>query len=129
MSLQQRKNLYGKAVVDNGERNLKELRIKSNDYFCKYEIELIELTNNIPNWESYLTDQQVKILKLYLNYRNVSDVTHELGWQGNSVYNILFGNYQKGKDYEMKGGILKKLRSVNEKLIKIRGKKDEQKKM
>lgn len=119
MSIEERKNIYRQAAVEINNRTLRKIRIESNDYFCKYETELVELTEKIPNWETYLTDQQIEIVKLYLNLRNVSDVTRKLGWKGNGVYNVLFGNYSKGKDHEMKGGVLKKLRIVSQKLLEI----------
>jgi hypothetical protein len=121
MSLEQRKNVYRQAGVAMGERTLKKFRLETNDYFCKHETELIDLTEKIPNWETYLTDRQVEIVKLYLNFRNVSDVTRKLGWRGNGVYNVLFGNY--GKEREIKGGVLKKLRAVYQKLQEIQNKR------
>lgn len=122
-SLEQRINVYKQAVFDINNRTMRKLRIESKDYFCKYETELVDLTNKIPHWQTYLTEQQTEIVILYLSLRNVSDVTKKLGWKGNSVYNVLFGNYKKGKDFEMKGGVLKKLREIYQKLLIIQNRK------
>jgi hypothetical protein len=109
LTLEQRKAIYRKAADVINERNLQKFRVETKDYFCKYETELIDLTNKIANWQTYLTDKQLKILQLYLSYRNTSAVDNLLGITNGTTYRTLFGSI---KNNQQIGGVFKKLRNV-----------------
>lgn len=120
-TLEQRKKYYQQSIIDAHKRSLMKARIEFNDSFCKDEEKLIELTEKLPNWQSYLTEKQLKILQLYISYRNTSAIDNQLKLTNGVSYHTLFGNNKNGKNVE--GGVLKKLSKVYEIYLKIQNKK------
>jgi hypothetical protein len=120
LTLEQRKRVYAQSAIAMNKRHLQQFRIETKDYFCKYEGELVDLIEKIPNWESYLTEKQLDTVKLYLSLRNSSDVGKQLGLSGGGAYNILFGTV---KNNRVEGGVLKKLKNAYATLQKIEERK------
>lgn len=120
-SLEERRKIYNQSSINMGERELRKLRIETKDYFCKYEYELLDLVNKIPNWETYLTPKQCKIVSTYINVRNTTAVDIQLNLTNGVSWHTLFGSVKK--DVSGEGGVYKKLKKVYEKLQYIESKK------
>jgi transcription-repair coupling factor (superfamily II helicase) len=119
-TLEQRKKLYQQAAVATNKRDLSKFRAEINDYYCKYEDELTKLLETIPHWETHLTDKQLQITKLYVNYKNTCAIDTALKLANGVAYHTLFGSMKNEKQV---GGVLKKLRNVNKVLQDIQKKK------
>lgn len=114
--IQQRRNIYKKSIDNKCERDLIKFRVQTGDYFCKHEEELLNLINTIPNWETYLTDKQLQITKIYVGCRNTTNVDIHLGLTNGLAYHTLFGSI---KNKTQVGGVLKKLQIVKQRLDMI----------
>lgn len=120
MSIEQRKAVYKMAAIATNQRDLRKFRAETKDYYCKHEDELIKLVETVPNWQSYLTDKQLKIVELYINFRNTSAVDTHLSLTNGVTYHTLFGSM---KDNQKVGGVLKKLQNAQKMLQKINDRK------
>ena len=114
--IQKRRSVYKKVLDNSYERDLLKFRAKTGDYFCKNEQDLLNLINTIPNWETYLTDKQLKVTQLYIGCRNATSVDIQVGLTTGVSYHTLFGCTKDGVHV---GGVLKKLKFVKHRLNEI----------
>ena len=120
-TLDQRKAVYQKAIISTNQRDLSKFRVEINDSYCKYEDELIKLFETIPNWQTYLTDKQLQISQLYINYKNTCAIDTHLKLANGVSYHTLFGSMKNEKQV---GGVLKKLRNVVKVLETVKKRKE-----
>lgn len=111
MNIENRRKLYQRCVEDNYEQQ--ELKMSSANNSCNYMMELFYLIKNIPNWEIYLNEKQIIITKLFITYKNVSDIAKITNISYGSIYSALFGS--SIKDEQGIYGQLKKVHSLNNK--------------
>jgi hypothetical protein len=109
MELKERQNVYNQATNDINEKEFNKMRVKGKQRVCRDEYKLIKLTKEIPNWQEHLTDNQTKVVKMYLSCKNTTSIDHIRGTANGTTHSILFGS-RKGK--KVRGGALKKLQKI-----------------
>lgn len=110
MDKNDRKQIYKHVSHKNYEKQESAISTMSKNIICNYLEEIIFLTNNIPNWDIYLNEKQVKILKLFITYKNISDTAILMNLPYGTIYSALFGS--SIKDEQGIYGKLKKIYSV-----------------
>lgn len=78
---------------------------KSNS--CNYMAEMMFLIKQIPDWHIYLNEKQILITKMFLNYKNISDISKIMNLSYGTIYSALFGSTIKDEQ-----GIYGKLKKV-----------------
>ncbi len=107
MSLNERLKKYDNYVCHQLEKESNEVNEIDKNKKCNYYQEVYFLTSNIDNWEQYFNDYQIKILKLFLSYKNIADVANLLNKQYGSIYSAIFGTASKSQC-----GIFGKLKKI-----------------
>jgi hypothetical protein len=107
--LNERRFIYNSAAIATNERDLRKYKAATEDQFCKFESEFIELTNNLPNWKTYLTEKQLIISELYVSNHNAGAIDVQLHLGPGTAYHSLFGTIINNKQV---GGVFKKLQNA-----------------
>lgn len=119
MDTKDRKQFYLNSKYKYTEKQEMKVSTMSQSSSCNYLYELMFLTKNVTNWESFLNDKQINILKLYLSHKNINDVARMLDLPYTSIHSALFGTNIKNEQGIF--GRLKKIYSLlkNKKLNEI----------
>lgn len=107
-----RSNFYRNFSISLDELDQEKFRHESKDKISKYESKLKSLVDKIVLWETYLSEKQVNIVKMFLSSKNASMVDDYLKLPKGTSWHILFG--EQGEN-----GVLGKLIKVEEKLYKL----------
>lgn len=119
MNIDDRRKAYKKYSENYFEKEENEVNTISKNNSCNYVSEMLFLIKNIPDWHIYLNEKQVFITKMFINYKNVSDISKIMNLSYGTIYSALFGSTIK--DEQGIYGKLKKVYSLTNKYNKKSG--------
>jgi len=115
-TLEQRKKIYINSIIQKNYQDFNKLRpCPQKTMSCMDEMELVKLTEEITNWETYLTDIQLEVTKLFLSCRNTRQIDLQRKKVGGTAWHILFGEKRQGCDQKY-GGALGNLKKAKLKI-------------
>lgn len=107
MNINDRKRTYKQYSENYFEKEENKVSTMSKNNYCNFTTEMIFLIKNIPDWHIYLTEKQVLITKMFLNYKNIGDIAKITNLPYGTIYSMLFGSTVKDEQ-----GIYSKLKKV-----------------
>lgn len=87
-----RRSVYSNFSVNVREKSANSVRSGLDKNFQNTIKKLMDLVQNVPNWETYLTDKQAEAVKLYMANRDLNICDQKLGLTKGGTYTRIFGD-------------------------------------